>query len=167
MSFSSYRLDSGGQFRNDDYRNVGASLRFDRELTRSKTLSFIGRTSESKFGVPGQRFLSFDPFQRDNSRDTQLSLQYENRDGKRRDRIILGQYDRRLSDDDTRDQTAPTAAPSRFSNRVQSLDAQTSYELGHNLLTAGAETRHESANILSNFRLCRRRWRGADRRLAL
>ena len=151
LSFSGYRLDSGGQFRNDDYRNVGASLRFDRDLAAHKTLSFIGRTSESKFGVPGQRFLSFDPFQRDNSRDTQLSLQFENRDRKRRDKIILGQYNRRLQDNDTRDPTAPTAAPSRFSNRVQSLDAQTSYDLGRNLLTAGVEARHESADITSNF----------------
>ena len=153
VSFSGFRLDSNGQFRNDDYRNVGASLRFDRELSANKnrTLSFIGRTSQSKFGVPGQRFLSFDPFQRDNSRDTQLSLQFENRDRKRRDKIVLGQYDRRLEDDDTRDQTAPTAAPSRFKNRVQTLDAQTSYDFGRNTLTAGLETRRESADITSNF----------------
>ena len=151
LSFSGYRLDSNGQFQNDDYRNVGASLRFDRALSSNKTLSFIGRSSQSKFGVPGQRFLSFDPFQRDKSRDTQLSLQFENRDGKRRDKIILGQYDRRLEDNDTRDQTAPTAAPSRFKNRVQSLDAQSSYDFGRNLVTAGVETRHESADIVSNF----------------
>ena len=153
LSFSGYRLHSSGQFRNDDYRNVGASLRFDRDLSASKnkTLSFIGRTSQSKFGVPGQRFLSFDPFQRDNSRDTQLSLQFENRDRRRRDKIVVGQYNRRLEDDNTRNQTAPTAAPSRFSNRVQSLDAQTSYDFGRNTLTAGLETRHESADITSNF----------------
>ncbi len=153
LSFSGFRLDSNGQFQNDDYRNVGASLRFDHDLSANKnrTLSFIGRTSESKFGVPGQRFLSFDPFQRDNSRDTQLSLQFENRDGKRRDKIILGQYNRHLEDDDTRDQTAPTSAPSRFSNRVQTLDAQTSYDFGRNTLTGGAEYRRESANITSNF----------------
>lgn len=153
LSFSGFRLYSGGQFRNDDYRNVGASLRFDRDLSpgKNKTLSFIGRTSESKFGVPGQRFLSFTPFQRDNSHDTQLSLQFENRDRKRRDKIILGQYNRRLEDDGTRNQTAPTTAPSRFANRVQSLDAQTSYDFGQNVLTAGLETRRESANITSNF----------------
>ena len=151
LSFSGYRLDSGGQFRNDDYRNVGASLRFDRDLSASKTVSFIGRNSESKFGVPGQRALSYDPFQRDNSRDTQLSLQFENRDRRRRDQLILGQYDRRLEDNDTRDQTAPTAAPSRFANRVQTLDAQTSYNFGKNLLTAGLEMRHETADITSNF----------------
>ena len=153
LSFSGFRLDSNGQFQNDDYRNVGASLRLDHDFSASKnkTLSFIGRTSQSKFGVPGQRFLSFDPFQRDNSRDTQLSLQFENRDRKRRDKIVLGQYDRRLEDDDTRDQSAPTASPSRFSNKVQSLDAQTSYDFGGNTLTAGVETRHESADITSNF----------------
>ena len=153
LSFSGFRLDSNGQFQNDDYRNVGASLRFDHDLSANKnrTLSFIGRTSESKFGVPGQRFLSFDPFQRDNSRDTQLSLQFENRDGKRRDKIVLGQYVRHLDDDDTRDQTAPTAAPSRFANKVQSLDAQTSYDFGRNTLTGGVETRRESADITSNF----------------
>ena len=151
LSFSGYRLDSNGQFQNDDYRNVGASLRFDRALATNKTLSFIGRTSESKFGVPGQRNLSFDPFQSDNSRDTQLSLQFENRDGKRRDKIILGQYDRRLEDDGTRNATAPTLAPSRFKNQVQTLDAQSSYDFGRNVVTAGVEARHESANILSNF----------------
>ena len=151
LSFSGFRLDTNGQFQNDDYRNVGASLRFDRDLATNKTLSFIGRTSQSKFGVPGQRFLSFDPFQRDDSRDTQLSLQFENRDRKRRDKIVLGQYDRRLTDDDTRDQTAPTAAPSRFANKVQNLDAQTSYDFGKNVLTAGLEARRESADITSNF----------------
>lgn len=151
VSFSGFRLDTNGQFQNDDYRNVGASLRFDRALSANQTLSFIGRTSQSKFGVPGQRFLSFDPFQRDTSRDTQLSLQFENRDGKRRDKIILGQYDRRLEDDDTRDQTAPTLAPSRFSNQVQTLDAQSSYDFGRNLVTAGVEARSESADITSNF----------------
>ena len=151
LSFSGFRLQTDGNFDNDDYRNVGASLRFDRSLSTNKTLSFIGRTSQSKFGVPGQRNLSFDPFQRDNSRDTQLSLQFENLDGKRRDKIVLGQYDRKLEDDDTRDQTAAAAAPSRFKNQVQSLDAQTSYDFGRNLVTAGFEARHESADILSNF----------------
>ena len=151
LSFSGFRLQTDGNFRNDDYRNVGASLRFDRSLSTNKTLSFIGRTSESKFGVPGQRDLSFDPFQRDNSRDTQLSIQFENLDGKRRDKIILGQYDRRLEDDDTRDTTAATLAPSRFNNRVQSLDAQSSYNFGRNLVTTGFEARRESADITSNF----------------
>ena len=150
LSFSGYRLDSNGQFQNDDYRNVGASLRFDRALSAGKTLSFIGRTSQSKFGVPGQRNLSFAPFQRDNSRDTQLSLQFENRDGKRRDKIVLGQYDRHLEDNDRRDQTAPTASPSRFKNRVQTLDAQSSYDFGRNLVTAGVEAPHESADITLN-----------------
>ena len=151
LSFSGFRLQTDGNFQNDDYRNVGASLRFDRSLSTNKTLSFIGRTSQSKFGVPGQRDLSFDPFQRDNSRDTQLSLQFENRDRKRRDKIIVGQYDRRLEDDDTRDATAPTLAPSRFKNQVQTLDAQSSYDFGRNLLTAGVEARRESADITSNF----------------
>lgn len=151
LSFSGFRLDTNGQFQNDDYRNTGASLRFDRELAANKTLSFIGRSSQAKFGVPGQRNLNFDPFQRDDTRDTQLSLQFENRDRKRRDKIVLGQYDRRLSDDDTRDKTAPTAAPSRFANKVQSLDAQTSYDFGQNTLTAGLESRRETADIISNF----------------
>ena len=151
LSFSGFRLDSNGQFQNDDYRNVGASLRFDRQLSENKNLAFIGRTSRSKFGVPGQRELAFDPLQRDESEDSQFSLQFENRDGKRRDKIVLGQYDRDLRDDDTRDADAPTAAPSQFSNRVQTLDAQTSFDFGKNVLTAGVEERRESADIVSNF----------------
>jgi outer membrane receptor protein involved in Fe transport len=62
VSLSAFRLDSNGEFRNDDFRDTGISLRFDRELGANQNLAFITRTSRAKFGVPGQRELAFDPF---------------------------------------------------------------------------------------------------------
>ncbi len=150
VSFSAFRNKTDGNFRNDDFRNLGASLRFDRALGGGGNLALIGRTSSADFGVPGQRFLSPDPNQRGTSRDSTASLAYSNQVGRRNDRLTLGFYDRKLTDDDTRAATSPSPNPSRFSNRVLSLDAQTGYRFGHNILTGGLELRRESANIFSS-----------------
>ncbi|HEX8465790.1 MAG TPA: TonB-dependent receptor [Abditibacterium sp.] len=150
VAFSLFRRDTDGQFRNDDFRDTGASLRLDQPVLKSGNLAFIARRSSAKFGVPGQRDLAFDPFQRDNSRDTNYSLQFTNTAGKRRDRISYGIYDRKLTDDDTRQATNPAPLESRFNNRVRTIEAQTSYQLGINNLTAGFEERRESANVFSS-----------------
>lgn len=150
VSFSAFRDATNGNFQNDDYRDTGASLRLDRALKGQANLSLIGRLSRAKFGVPGQQFLSFDPNQRGTSRDGNLSLAYSNQVGKRNDRVTLGAYDRRLTDDDTRAAMNPAPLPSRFNNRVLSLDAQTGYRFGRNTLTGGAELRRESANVFSS-----------------
>lgn len=150
FSFSAFRNKTDGNFQNDDFRNIGASLRFDRALGGQGNLALIGRTSSANFGVPGQRFVSFDPNQRGTSRDSNVSLAYSNQAGKRNDRVTLGLYDRRLTDDDTRAAQGAAPNPSRFSNRVLSFDAQTGYRFGQNTLTGGFELRRESANVFSS-----------------
>ncbi len=150
VSLSVFRLDTNGQFQNDDYKNTGASLRLDRALGQNQNLAFIVRSSRAKFGVPGQRNLSFDPLQRDDSRDTNYSLQFTNRAGKRRDQLLFGVYDRSLRDDDTRDADNPAPLPSLFNNRVRTIEAQTAYDFGRNTLTAGVEERRESADVFSS-----------------
>ncbi len=150
ISFSAFRNKTDGNFRNDDFRDLGASVRFDRALSSSANLALIARTSSAKFGVPGQEFLSYDPNQRGTSRDSTLSLAYTNQVGLRNDRVTVGIYDRRLTDDDTQDPTNPAPNPSRFSNRVLSLDAQTGYRFNQNTVTGGFELRRESANIFSS-----------------
>lgn len=150
LSFSLFRNATDGRFDNDDFRDDGASLRLDRAVLKGGNLAFIARSSRAKFGVPGQIDLSYDPLQRDASRDTNLSLQFTNTAGKRRDQIIFGTYIRRLTDDDTRAATSPAPLPSRFQNRVRTAEAQTSYTLGQNTLTAGIEERRESADVFSS-----------------
>lgn len=150
FSFSAFRDKTDGNFANDDFQDVGTSLRFDRALGGQGNLAFIGRTSSAKFGVPGQEFLSFDPNQRGTSRDSTLSLAYSNQVGKRNDRLTLGVYDRHLTDDDTRAPKSPAPNPSRFSNRVLSLDAQSGYRFGQNTISGGFELRRESADIFSS-----------------
>lgn len=150
VSFSAFRNKTDGNFQNDDFRDLGASLRFDRAIGGNANLVFIGRTSSAKFGVPGQRFLSFDPNQRGTSRDSTVSLAYTNQVGKRNDRVTVGLYDRHLTDDDTRATTSPAPNPSRFSNQVLSLDAQTGYRFNQNTVIGGLELRRESADIFSS-----------------
>lgn len=150
VAFSAFRNKTDGNFQNDDFRNLGASLRFDRALGGKANLALVGRTSSADFGVGGQRFLSYDPNQRGTSRDTNLSLAYTNQVGQRNDRVAVGIYDRRLTDDDTRDATSPAPNPSRFSNRVLSLDAQTGYRFNQNTVSGGFELRRESADIFSS-----------------
>lgn len=151
LSVTAFRRDTDGQFQNDDFRDNGLALRFDRELSPSQNLAFLTRISKAKFGVPGQRRFNPDPFQRDETEDQNYSLQFSNRAKNRRDQIILGTYLRDLEDDDTRQATNPAARPSRFKNRVSTLDLQTTFDLGRNNLTLGAEERREKVDFLSVF----------------
>lgn len=147
LSFSATRLRSNGSFQNDDYRNLGASLRIDRTLSTKSNLAFIGRVHDAEIGTPGQRFLSFDPNARSRPRDLFGSVQFTNDDTKRRDKISLGVYDRRLRFDDPINPNAmfPSFTNSDLRDRVLSLDAQSAFSSGRHTLTLGGELRRETA----------------------
>jgi vitamin B12 transporter len=147
LSFSATRLRSGGEFQNDDYRNLGASLRIDRPLGKKSSLAFIGRVHDAEIGTPGQQLLSFDPNARSYPRDLFGSVQFTRDDRNRRDKISLGIYDRRLRFDDP---INPGAAFGSFTNsllkdRVVSLDAQSALSFGRHTVTFGGELRRETA----------------------
>lgn len=151
VSFSLTRLNSNGFFRNDDYKNLGASLRLDKALTTNSNLTFTLRADDAKVGTPGQINFSFDPNARTNSRDLAGSLQFNNRSGNRSDRIILGAFDRRVGFDDPINAGAmfPSFTNSQNRNRVLTLDAQSSFESGAHTFTVGGELRRENASVNS------------------
>ncbi len=151
VSFALTRLRSNGFFQNDDYRNLGASLRLDKALSANANLAFTLRASDAKVGTPGQIAFNFDPNARTNSRDFASSLQFTNRSGKRRDKIVLGVYDRRVGFDDALNPADPFSSftNARNRNRVLDLDAQTSFDLGAHTVTIGGEIRRENARIAS------------------
>ena len=149
FSVSAFRQDTDGEFRNDDYKNQGFSARLDRELSKNQTLTLSTRFSDADFGVPGQRRFNPDPFQRDETRDLNAQIQWQNRVGRRTDTLKFGIFDRKLTDDDTRDPNFPPSVPSEFDEKIQSLEAQTSFRVGQNLLSLGAESRRERAEVLS------------------
>ncbi len=151
VSFSLTRLDTRGFFKNDDYRNLGASLRLDKALTTNSNLSFTLRTDDAKTGTPGQIYFNFDPNARTDSRDLESSLQFNNRSGNRTDRVILGAYDRHVDFNDPLNPGQPfsTFTDSRNRSRVLTLDAQSSFAQGAQTLTFGGELRRENASVNS------------------
>lgn len=157
ISFSATRLHSNGYFRNDDYRNLAASLRYDHALSPKSGLAFVGQIDSANEGTPGQEILSFDPNARSRPRNLFGSLQYNNEAGRRRDRIILGAYDQSLRFNDPVNPGVPVAAQS-FTNslikdRILTLDAQSAFALGQHTITAGGELRseHASGDTTSTF----------------
>lgn len=150
LSLSATRLHSSGYFGNDDYRNLSASLRYDHALAGHRNLAFIGRIDNADEGTPGQEFLAFDPNARSRPHDLLGSLQYTNDAKRRHDRVVLGSFDRSLRFNDPINPSDPPAAQS-FTNsllkdRILSLDAQSSFDMGRHTLTGGAELRNEHAS---------------------
>lgn len=145
LSLAASRLDSDGSFANDAYTNNGISLRVDRELTPESRLTFLSRLSHSKAGVPGQRFLSPDPFQSERTSDFNTSLQWNQKRGTRQDQISLGLNDRYLRDDDTQDTQFNSPFFFTAKNRVRSLEGKSAWTLGQHTLTAGLENRREAS----------------------
>ncbi len=151
ISFSLTRLSSNGFFANDDYKNLGASLRLDKALSTDANLAFTLRADDAKVGTPGQRDFSFDPNARSFPRDLSGSLQFTNKSGKRRDRIVLGAFDRRLRFEDALNpgDLFSTFTNSLNRNRVLDVDAQSSFERGAHTFTIGGELRRENASVQS------------------
>lgn len=141
LSLTASRLSSNGTFENDEFRDLGTSIRLDRALNPRQDLTFLTRIAEAHYGVPGQRFINPDPNQGERTRDVNFSLQWVNRAGKRRDQIIAGANNHHLQDDDTRDAAFPFFFET--TNRVRQLEAQTAYDFGQHVVTAGIEQRKE------------------------
>ena len=149
LSLSLTRLATDGFFANDDYKTLGGSLRFDKSLSDDSDLTFTLRGDDSRVGTPGQRDFSFDPDARSYPRELSGSVQWNNRSGQRRDRIIVGAFDRRLRFDDPLNAGAPfpTFTNSNNRNRVLTLDAQSSLQRGAHTFTFGGELRRENASV--------------------
>ena len=151
LSFAATRLHSSGFVANDAYKNIGGSLRFDRSLSTRSALSFIGRVSDAEFGTPGQR-PAFDPNARSFPRDLFGSVQFTNDATRRRDKVVLGYFDKKLRfTDPANPGQAPSTTHNLFTNKVLTLDAQSAFSLRRHTLTAGAELRRERAQIMSGI----------------
>jgi vitamin B12 transporter len=155
LSFSATRLKSGGLTDNDDYKNLGASLRYDLSVGARSNLAFIGRYDDANLGTPGQTQFTVDPNARSKPREAFGGIQFTHNSDKRSDRINLGFADRKL---DSRDGVNPgvpagSASSSEGTNksRVLSLDAQSAFTLGDHTVTVGGETRREKASTDSVF----------------
>jgi len=143
LSFGATRLRSSGQAINSDFRDLGASLRYDRALSSRLNLALLGRADDAQVGVPGQNFGAFNPLARSQPRNLTGSIQLTNTAGKRRDQIVIGMLDRRLQFND------PLAKPAIISDthdRLQTLDAQTAFNLGRQTVTLGGELRRQKAS---------------------
>jgi vitamin B12 transporter len=149
LSFSATRLRTNGFFDNDDYRNLGASLRFDKDLSANSGLTFTLRGNNGEVGTPGLRDFAFDPNARTFPRELAGSVQFHNRSGNRQDRVILGGYDRRFRFEDAFNpgDSFSSFVDSVNQNRVLTLDAQTSWEGGAHTFTIGGELRREEASV--------------------
>jgi vitamin B12 transporter len=152
LSFSARRLNTDGFFRNDDYRNLAASLRFDQALSEKGNLAFTARIDDATLGTPGQvnpNFNAFDPNARSDQRNIVGSIEYSNSIGRRSDRVTLGLYDRRLDFKDPVNPTDPFAFANnnQFRDRVINLNAQTSFALNKHTFTVGAEYHRDSASV--------------------
>ena len=152
IAFSATRLDSNGIRQNDDYRNLAASLRFDRAIGTKSNLAFITRFEDAKLGLAGQTF-GFDPNEQADPRTLFGSLQFTRDGEKRRDKISLGLFDKDLRDEDPTNVGDTFFGSSRIRDKVQTLEAQSAFLWGKHTLTAGAELRRQRARISgsSNF----------------
>ncbi|PQV62963.1 vitamin B12 transporter [Abditibacterium utsteinense] len=151
LSFSATRLKSGGQSDNDDYKNLGASLRYDLGIGKTSNLAFIGRFDDAEVGTPGQTNFTIDPNARSKPRESFGNVQFTHDAEKRRDKVTFGIADRRLGFSDALNPgTTPatgTTTDSTNKSRVLSLDAQSAFTLGKNTLTVGGESRRERASV--------------------
>lgn len=160
LSFSASRLKSEGDFANDDYRNLNASLRYDYNLNSRSQLALIGRIEDGEVGTPGQQFLAFDPNARSQPRNLFGTIQYTNEAQRadkvlRRDRITFGAFDRNLKFNDPANPGAPfpSFTDSRLRDKIYLIDAQSTFNRGRHAITLGGELRREQAsgNSLSSF----------------
>lgn len=152
LTLSVSRNASKGFFDNDDFKNNGLALRYDKALSDDSGLTFIFRGNSADGGTPGQRDFSFDPNARSRTRDFSTGVTWNNRSGQRRDRVILGLTDHRLRFNDALNAGDPfsTFTDSTNRNRVLDLDAQSSFDLGAHKVTVGGELRRENAVLDSN-----------------
>ncbi|HEY0073380.1 MAG TPA: TonB-dependent receptor [Abditibacteriaceae bacterium] len=150
LSFSATRLHSDGFGANDDYKNLGASLRYDLSTSQSGTLSFITRLEDAKSGAPNQRALSFDPNARAASRNWTNSIQWRNETERRHDKIVLGLFDRKFRYDDPVNAPGGSFQNNRFDDQNAQLEAQTSLIRGAHTLTLGGDYRREKADLSFN-----------------
>ena len=147
LSLEATHLRSGGEFPNDDFHSVGASVRLDHALDAISRLSFIGRIDNGDLGDNGAPVLSPDPLERLSPRDLTTSVQYT-RDGQgRRDSISMGLLDRTLLDN------APlfngSSSNSTIYDQVVSLNAQTTLRLGKNEVTTGIDSHDDVTSTQS------------------
>ena len=155
LSFALTRAQTDGSYPNDDFNSLSSSLRFDHPLTGHSSLSFTGQAQQVDVGVPGEVHLSFDPNEREPSHDFLGNLQFKNTAGNRQDQVTVAAYDKTLHDDNPLNPGIPLAdnseSNSLIQDRVLSLEAQSSWNLGFQTLTAGTEIREESANFAESF----------------
>jgi vitamin B12 transporter len=156
LSFSASRIKTNGFFANDDYNNIGASLRYDYRLSDASNLTFTSRIDDGEVGTPGQRFTSYDPNARSFPRNLFGSVQWTNEaksgdEVRRRDRISLGAYDRKLRFDDPINPGAafPSFTNSNLTYKIYQLEAQSTLMRGAHAITLGGEVRSEKSNVNS------------------
>lgn len=153
LSFSATRLSGNGFGINDDYHNLGASLRYDHNLKPNSTLTFLTRLEDARLGVPGQQRFASDPNARARPRNWTSSLQWDNQAGKRQDKIMLGFFDRNYRFNDPQDDPADFFNNVNVKDRVLQLEGRSSWSTKAHVFTFGAEYRQEKAtyNNTSTF----------------
>ncbi len=156
LSFSASRIKTNGFFANDDYKDVGASLRYDYGLTPTSNLTFTSRIDDGEVGTPGQQFGLYDPNARSFPRNIFGSVQWNNeaRDGdevRRRDRVSIGAYDRKLRFDDPINPGSafPSFTNSNLKYKIYQLEAQSTLNRGAHAITIGGELRNEKSDVNS------------------
>lgn len=147
LSFSATRLRTDGFFVNDDYKNLGTSLRYDLPTSKTGTLSFITRLEDAKSGAPNQQILAFDPNARAKTQNWTNSLQWRNDTSRRADKISLGLFDRKYHYNNPIDAPGGSFDNNQFDDQDAQIEAQTSLLRGDNTVTLGGEYRREKATL--------------------
>jgi len=152
IAFSASRLGSDGTRPNDDYHNQAASLRLDRAISKSVNLAVTTRYDRAKLGILGQTF-GVDPNERGGSRTFFNSFQLTHDTPRRKDKISFGYFTKNLTDDDPINPGDGFFGNTQTRDHVRTLEAQSALNLGHHVLTVGAELRRQQASIVgeTNF----------------
>lgn len=146
------RADTEGAFENDDYENSTLVGRVTSSVSDNLELSLVARVVDSGGGVPGQRFIRFDPNARIDDRLTTLALQVENVRGRWHHRLLISNAEGELEFEDPVDpeENGPFAGnfSSNIKTSISTVDWQHDfYLLPFNVITAGVEwQRLEGAN---------------------
>ena len=139
------RTDSEGAFGNDDYGNSTLAARVESSLSDNLKLSLVARAVGSGGGVPGQRFIAFDPNARIEDRLATVALRVDHVvRGRWHHRLVISRTDDDLLFDDPVDPgaTGPFAGDlvSRTQTSIATVDWQLDfYLLPSNVIVAGVE----------------------------
>lgn len=141
------RIDSAGQFENDEFRNLQSNARLGWDITPGSSLTLHALSGNSHIGVP---FSGREPRTRREG-DSSLTLggiDYAAHSGPLLTLDVRASFARRS--DEFQDPDDPYSQTSAHDSRVWRAVAQNTMTIGSQTITMGVEQKHEDVNASSN-----------------